>query len=198
MAALARSHAEPAAAPHAPHSGSRRSPGRATARLRPVDRTRAQVRDRAGGGVASPQRPAAATPGPSADETGGANGAAVRVLARSVATPGTDRALARRTDPPAAAVAPPASATTDAARLAAVSGGALVAAPDGRASVVFASAGRQPTGSARATTTEPARGPFPGPAPAAASIDVDDLYDQIAARLRRELLLDRERAGELP
>jgi hypothetical protein len=36
------------------------------------------------------------------------------------------------------------------------------------------------------------------PAPAAPSIDVDDLYDQIAARLRRELLLDRERAGELP
>jgi hypothetical protein len=31
-----------------------------------------------------------------------------------------------------------------------------------------------------------------------APIDVDDLYDQIAARLRRELLLDRERAGELP
>jgi len=138
------------------------------------------------------------TPGPATVQTGGANGAAVRVLARAVATPGTDRVVARRTEPPAAAVAPPASAATDAARLAALSGGGLVAAPDGRASVVFASAGRQPTGSARATTTESAHGPLPATAPAAASIDVDDLYDQIAARLRRELLLDRERAGELP
>jgi hypothetical protein len=40
--------------------------------------------------------------------------------------------------------------------------------------------------------------PAPAPAPAPPAIDVDDLYDQIAARLRRELLLDRERAGELP
>ena len=123
---------------------------------------------------------------------------AVRVLARSVSTPGTHRVIARPTEPPVAAVAPPASATTDAARLAALSGGALVAAPDGRASVVFPSAGRRPDGSARATTSETAHGRLPAPAPAAASIDVDDLYDQIAARLRRELLLDRERSGELP
>jgi hypothetical protein len=91
------------------------------------------------------------------------------------------RLLARRTEAPA---------STDAGRLAALSGGALVAAPDGRASVVFPSAG-----TARATTPDAAPS---APAPAAASIDVDDLYDQIAARLRRELLLDRERAGELP
>jgi hypothetical protein len=140
-------------------------------------------RSRAGGGV---------TPGPAATQTGGANGAAARGLARSVATPGTDRALARRTQTLA-------GATTNAARLAALSGGALVAAPNGHASVVFSSAGQGPTGSfARATPTESAHGLLPAPAPAAAAIDVDDLYDQIAARLRRELLLDRERAGELP
>ena len=114
----------------------------------------------------------------------------MRALARSVVTLGTDRALARRTESPA-------GATTDAGRLAAQSGGALVAAPDGRASVIFPSAGPQPTRSARATTTASAHGPLVTPA-SAASIDVDDLYDQIAARLRRELLLDRERAGELP
>ena len=123
---------------------------------------------------------------------------AVRVLARSVSTPGTHRVIARPTEPPAAAVAPPASATTDAARLAALSGGALVAAPDGRATVVFPSAGQQTGGSVRATATGAAPSPAAAPAPAAASIDVDDLYDQIAARLRRELLLDRERAGDLP
>jgi hypothetical protein len=95
-------------------------------------------------------------------------------------------------------VAPPASVATDAARLAALSGGALVGAPDGRASVVFPSAGRQRGGPARATTTETAHGPLVAPTPAAASIDVDDLYEQIATRLRREFLLDRERAGELP
>ena len=138
---------------------------------------------RAGSGV---------TPGPAATQTGGANGAAARELARSVATPATDRTLARRTETPA-------GPTTDASRLAALSGGALVAAPNGHASVVFSSAGQRSTGSfARATTTEPAHGRLPAPAPAAAAIDVDDLYDQIAARLRRELLLDRERAGELP
>jgi hypothetical protein len=171
-----------------------------------VSRTRAPVPDRAGagvadapsGGVSSLPRAAAVTPGPTADRVGDANGAAVRVIARSVAKPGTDRVVARRTEPPAAAVAPPASVTTDAARLAALSGGALVGAPDGRASVVFPSVGRQRGGSARATTTDTAHGPLAAPTPAAASIDVDDLYDQIAARLRRELLLDRERAGELP
>ena len=106
-------------------------------------------------------------------------------------------ALARRID------ARP-SAATDPARLAVRSGGTLVAAPDGRASVVFSSTGGQPAGSASATTTAttpsplPLPTPAPAPAPAAPAIDVDDLYDQIAARLRRELLLDRERAGEMP
>ena len=85
---------------------------------------------------------------------------------------------------------------TDASRLAGLTGGSLVDAPDGRASVVFPSAGLQPGTPARAART--AHRALLEPAPAAASIDVDELYDQIAARLRRELLLDRERAGELP
>ena len=128
--------------------------------------------------------PAAVAPGPAADANGGANGAA-----------GSDRALARST-------AAPVGATTDAGRLAALSGGALVAAPDGRSSVVFSSPGRQLARYTRTTGTGTAHSASPPPAPtttaATASIDVDDLYDQIAARLRRELLLDRERAGELP
>jgi hypothetical protein len=80
-----------------------------------------------------------------------------------------------------------------------VSGGSLVAAPDGRASVVFSSAGGQAatSGVAASTSTQPTPLPVPA-APAPAAIDVDDLYDQIAKRLRRELLLDRERGGELP
>jgi hypothetical protein len=92
------------------------------------------------------------------------------------------------------------AAATNPTRLAAQSGGTLVATPDGRASVVFSSAGGQSAGSPRSTTTAttPSPLPMPTPAPAAPAIDVDDLYDQIAARLRREFLLDRERAGELP
>jgi hypothetical protein len=90
------------------------------------------------------------------------------------------------------------AATPSTARLAALSGGALVAAPDGRASVVFSSNGQQAGGSARRPSATTAQRPLPEPVPATAAIDVDDLYDQIAARLRRELLLDRERAGELP
>jgi hypothetical protein len=88
--------------------------------------------------------------------------------------------------------------TPDPARLAALTGGSLVNAPDGRASVVFPSGGQQPGGSARAARTVTAHRALPESVPATASIDVDELYDQIAARLRRELLLDRERAGELP
>jgi hypothetical protein len=65
--------------------------------------------------------------------------------------------------------------------------------------VVFSTAGGQATGSVGAVSTATQPTPLPAPAPApAAAIDVDDLYDQIAKRLRRELLLDRERAGELP
>lgn len=142
---------------------------RSPAQLRPVRRTRS----------AEPESAAVAP---------ASNGAA--------ATPVAERSLARRFEKRP-------SATTDPTRLAALSGGSLVAAPDGRASVVFSSAGGQPAGSVRAATTATAQTPLPVPTPAptpaaAPSIDVDDLYDQIAARLRRELLLDRERAGELP
>jgi hypothetical protein len=129
--------------------------------------------------------------GGAGDEVGGAT-ESVRppVVARKA-----EPVAARRT----ASAAPPApSSTTDAARLAGLTGGSLVDAPDGRASVVFPPAGQQPAGGARATRTATAQRALPEPTPATASIDVDDLYDQIAARLRRELLLDRERAGELP
>jgi hypothetical protein len=91
--------------------------------------------------------------------------------------------------------------TTDATRLAAMTGGSLVGGADGRASVVFASGGQPARRLARAThTTHTAsvQRTIPESAPAPAPIDVDDLYEQIAARLRRDLLLDRERAGELP
>ena len=108
------------------------------------------------------------------------------------------RSLARAFYPRRTPAAPPASTGTDPTRLAALSGGSLVAAPDGRSSVDFSSAGGQAAGTVRAATTQTVPTPLPVPAPAPAAIDVDDLYDQIAARLRRELLLDRERAGELP
>jgi hypothetical protein len=108
--------------------------------------------------------------------------------------------LARAGTEETAAAAPAtttASPTTDAARLATMTGGSLVAGADGRASVVFA-AGR-PTGRpAHATRSATLQRSVSEAAPAPAPIDVDDLYEQIAARLRRELLLDRERAGELP
>ena len=123
-----------------------------------------------------------------AGDFAGANGAAGQL------------AVARRTErvasPQHVTAAEPVAPPTDAARLATLSGGSLVDAPDGRASVVFPSAPQQPGRPARATRT--AHRALPEPAPAAASIDVDELYDQIAARLRRELLLDRERAGEMP
>jgi hypothetical protein len=96
------------------------------------------------------------------------------------------------------------SASTDPTRLANRSSGTLVPAADGRTSVVFSSAGGQAASSVRGATTVTTPAPLspptpaPAPAPAAPAIDVDDLYDQIAARLRRELVLDRERAGELP
>jgi hypothetical protein len=40
----------------------------------------------------------------------------------------------------------------------------------------------------RRTATAPARTP---------EIDLEEVYEQVAARLRRELLLDRERVGDL-
>jgi hypothetical protein len=150
------------------------APRRSLAVLRPVSRTRAaEPFDRAG----SP--PGAA-----------ANGAAGRSLARAF--------YPRRSPTTTTGTGTGTSAT----RLAAQSGGSLVAAPDGRASVVFSSAGRQAAGPVHAATTQTVPTtptPLPAPAPAAPpAIDVDDLYDQIAKRLRRELLLDRERGGELP
>ncbi len=136
----------------------------------------------------------------------------LRRLSRTVA-PEVDRErrIVRETERVAARMMPPAAGTsaaaqtperlagtTEPARLAALTGGSLMNAPDGRTSVVFAAGDQQPGGSARAPRTVTAQRALPEPVPAATSIDVDELYDQIAARLRRELLLDRERAGELP
>jgi hypothetical protein len=93
------------------------------------------------------------------------------------------------------------AAPTDATRLATMAGGSLIAGADGRSSVVFAAGGEQSAGPPRTTRTTRAatvQRALPEPAPAPPAIDVDELYEQIAARLRRELLLDRERAGELP
>ena len=48
---------------------------------------------------------------------------------------------------------------------------------------------------ARETLTAPAR--ISASAPAPPQLDLDDVYDHVAARLRRELLHDRERIGDL-
>ena len=183
-------------------------------RLRRLSRTPTPASDPNGGtvtaapsnGVAASPSHAALAPSPAAQEADGANGAPgrraiARVLAESPPSTeisqSTERVAARQAAH-SASTASPASATTDATRLAALSGGALVDAPDGRAGVVFPSAGQQAGGSARTTSAATAQRAVHEPVPATAAIDVDDLYDQIAARLRRELLLDRERAGELP
>jgi hypothetical protein len=171
VALVARHHADPVTAGDVPPTnGAARSHDRSTVRLRRLSRTVAPGADRKRAGDES-QPP----------QTG-------REIARSVA-PGAPEPVAR---------------TTDGARLAALTGGSLVSTPDGRASVVLASGGQQPAAPARlaraattATMATPHRA-LPEPVPATGSIDVDELYDQIASRLRREMLLDRERAGEMP
>lgn len=92
------------------------------------------------------------------------------------------------------------------ARVAALTGGRVE--NDGNStSVVFAPELLQPpapatTGPVIARTVQAARPPRTLARTAALSadpapFDVDELYDRIAARLRRELLDDRERAGDL-
>jgi hypothetical protein len=61
---------------------------------------------------------------------------------------------------------------------------------------------RQVNGAAPAPAPVAAGDPAPMTAPdasggAASDVDIDALYDKLAARLRRELLQDRERAGDL-
>jgi hypothetical protein len=90
-----------------------------------------------------------------------------------------------------------------------LTGGALVSADDGRQSVVFNPSAAEGAQLARARGPQLARAPetyapqMPAPMfvesePATQGIDIEELYDDLLARLRRELLLDRERAGELP
>ena len=176
--ALARPrHADPATAGHVKPSEAARSLGRSPVRLRRLSRTVEPHTDRQGEIAAGAVESGSAS-GSIAGEVAGANGASGRLIARTAEHV--------------------AGGTTDGARLAALTGGSLVDAPDGRASVAFQSGGQPLSRSAPATRTATALRALPEPAPETASIDVDDLYDQIAARLRRELLLDRERAGELP
>jgi hypothetical protein len=180
VALAARRSADPETADGVAPSGAPRSQDRPTVQLRRLSRTVAPGVDR------ERARAESLTPEPQpriARETD-------RVAARQMA-PATQISA----ETPASE---PVAETTDPGRLAALTGGSLVNAPDGRTSVVFQSGGQQPSGSARAVRTATAHLARPEPAPATASIDVDELYDQIAARLRRELLLDRERAGELP
>jgi hypothetical protein len=71
--------------------------------------------------------------------------------------------------------------------------------------VTFPSAPASAPALARAELAAPVEAPplsFPQPAAAAApdaapGIDLDELYEHVADRLRRELLLDRERVGDL-
>jgi hypothetical protein len=113
---------------------------------------------------------------------------------RPAEPPARDPALT----PAAAPAAAPAASRAE--RLAALTGGAIVDADDGRQSVVFNHNGAGSTQLARARETLAPQMPAPTlvEAPAAQGIDIEELYDDLLARLRRELLLDRERAGELP
>jgi hypothetical protein len=209
---VARRHGDPATVGDAPPSDVARPLDRSTAQLRRLSRAGNAAPDREAGMVATSANGLESLERPGSDDVGGASGAAVRpVIGRAGAVPvprpqialKAKRVAARRTAAePARRTAPepspPVAGTTDAGRLAAVTGGSLIEAPSGRASVVFPSAGQQAGGAARAAHTTTQHRALPEPPPVTAAIDVDDLYEQIAARLRRELLLDRERAGELP
>ena len=84
---------------------------------------------------------------------------------------------------------PPLSAER-AVRIAARSGG-VYREEGGLASVTFPSATPSqpaPAQLARSVAAEPSR---------AAELDLDDVYEQVASRLRRDLLADRERVGDL-
>jgi hypothetical protein len=121
--------------------------------------------------------------------------------------------------PPAAAAAPSAHATSG-ARIAAASGAILAREPDGTETVSFpeasapvaAAAGSAATGPvamsfapaasdtpARSALTPPAASPPSAPArPGAADAnDQEELYERMVTRLRRDLLAERERVGDL-
>jgi hypothetical protein len=128
--------------------------------------------------------------------------AAARALARSVEPGGAGPGQARGVETP-----------TNGARLAAATGAAFSSDPGGFETVVFP----QPSGFEAASATisrapvdgnddspppPPATASSPAPAdppPAASSGggDIEEIYDQVIERLRRDLLADRERMGDV-
>jgi hypothetical protein len=84
--------------------------------------------------------------------------------------------------------------------LARASGGAVSDDGAGMSTVTFPAAAAAATPSAPATAP-PVRGPGPSEPPAAprgvADLDLDELYEEFLRRLRRDLLHDRERLGDL-
>jgi hypothetical protein len=164
-----------------------------------------QTLDGAAGGLTAPM----ATPGTPA-ATPGASGTPPGPLASSTPAP----ALARTPAPPTPAPPPtpredPHDSTPDdidAAALARLTGGTLADTGQGQASVSFLGRSTDPqlpgapSGSPATTSpTNPTR-----TQPDAISVDgerrpllIDEIYDRIVKRLRRELLDDRERRGRL-
>jgi hypothetical protein len=143
------------------------------------------------------RRPRAAHPVPSPGET------RPLLALRAPTAPGTAPALARvATAPPKPAPAP--TTPPDRVREIAELAGALYSDEGLAPTVTFPGAPAAPTLArqveAPAPTAEPQALAFPQPAsaPAAApAIDLDAVYEHVADRLRRDLLLDRERIGDL-
>jgi hypothetical protein len=113
--------------------------------------------------------------------------------------PSEVRAVQRRPDGPR---------STTASALAAATGRLPRPEADGRTSVVFGTA-RFPDVTRRASTTPVQRvaaaetagvvapAPPPRSAPAVADADFDTVYEALLDRLRRELLIERERLGDM-
>jgi hypothetical protein len=131
--------------------------------------------------------------------TGAASSAAVARVVDADVRP----VVALRAVPPPAASSPEPATTgvdpagpggTTAERLAGLTGGVLGRAADGSASVTFDGPviARETVPSAPAPAS-----PAPTGTPEQAPIDLDEVYEHVAARLRSELLADRERAGDL-
>jgi hypothetical protein len=140
-----------------------------------------------------------------------ASGGSAAVAVKESAVDG-GRPLLRLVDSPVGEKGAPAPATptltptpTQPSRLAALTGGAVESSPDGRQSTVVFSRAPAPmlareiaSGAGAGPGPSGAAAPAPSPAPAPRSeLDLDDLYDRLAERLRRELLQDGDRAGHL-
>jgi hypothetical protein len=135
--------------------------------------------------------------------------AALRLVSHSQPAAG---AIARATVPATAERGAPAirrAQQTSGSRLAAATGAAYSEEPGGMETVVFP----RPMGAAGSTifrddaAADPAPAPAATPAPAAPPApsggggggggDIDEIYDQVIERLRRDLLADRERMGDV-